>query len=212
MSVLALVPMLPADIALARQSLAGRPVLDHTLAALHAAASVDDVLVVAVDAGSVTAALAEALAQRPPADVVVIHDPLRPLVPPALIEQVIDAVRRSPARAAVPVLPVTDTLKSVDADGYVIGTVDRALFQVVSTPVAVGGATLRAELAAPAVPAEPAAAREGRVDLAVGLVQLLAARGVSVMTVAGVLEGLRVAEDAHIAIAAALLARPSPLP
>lgn len=53
---------------------------------------------------------------------VLIHDAARPLVPPTVIDRVLDALDRAPA--ALPVLPVADTLKR-GADGLVAGTVDR---------------------------------------------------------------------------------------
>ncbi|MEQ8585895.1 MAG: bifunctional 2-C-methyl-D-erythritol 4-phosphate cytidylyltransferase/2-C-methyl-D-erythritol 2,4-cyclodiphosphate synthase [Thalassobaculaceae bacterium] len=53
---------------------------------------------------------------------VLIHDAARPLVPAAVIDRVLDALDRTPA--ALPVLPVADTLKR-GADGLVAGTVSR---------------------------------------------------------------------------------------
>ena len=55
------------------------------------------------------------------AEIVVVHDAARPLASPALYERVVTAVRNG-ADAAVPGLPVSDTLKRVDA-GVVVGTV-----------------------------------------------------------------------------------------
>ena len=70
-----------------------------------------------------------ALGQRNEGDVVLVHDAARPLTP----AQVIDAVRAG-AGAVIPVLPVTDTLKSVDASGVVTGTPRRADMVAVQTP------------------------------------------------------------------------------
>ena len=69
---------------------------------------------------SVRAGLA---AIAPDTDIVVVHDAARPLASPELFELVIDAVRAG-ADAAVPALPVADTLKRVDGD-RVVETVDR---------------------------------------------------------------------------------------
>ena len=63
---------------------------------------------------SVRLALAAALGESD-VDVVLVHDAARALTPPALIRSVADAVRAG-APAVVPVLPVTDTVKRVDAD------------------------------------------------------------------------------------------------
>jgi 2-C-methyl-D-erythritol 4-phosphate cytidylyltransferase/2-C-methyl-D-erythritol 2,4-cyclodiphosphate synthase len=82
--------------------------------------------------GSVRAGL-EALQPYGP-DLVLVHDAARPFVSEALITRAITAARASPA--AVPVLSVTDTVKTVDAAGVVTGTIDRAIVRMVQTPQA----------------------------------------------------------------------------
>jgi len=67
-------------------------------------------------------------------DVVVVHDAARPLATRQLFARVIAAVRAG-ADAAVPALPVTDTLKRV-RDGRVVETVPRAELVAVQTPQA----------------------------------------------------------------------------
>jgi 2-C-methyl-D-erythritol 4-phosphate cytidylyltransferase len=67
--------------------------------------------------------------------VLVVHDALRPLAPRALTADVVAAVRDG-HRAAVPVLPLSDTVKQVDADGRPTGTPDRSGLRVVQTPQA----------------------------------------------------------------------------
>lgn len=62
---------------------------------------------------SVAAAL-DVLASRDGVDVVLVHDAARPLVPPALVARVVEAVR-SGHDAVVPGVPVTDTVKQVGA-------------------------------------------------------------------------------------------------
>ncbi|MDN5915863.1 MAG: 2-C-methyl-D-erythritol 4-phosphate cytidylyltransferase [Pseudonocardia sp.] len=66
-------------------------------------------------------------------DVVLVHDAARPLTPPDVVRRVVTAVR-SGLPAVIPVLPVTDTVKQVDADGVVTGTVDRSALRAVQTP------------------------------------------------------------------------------
>jgi 2-C-methyl-D-erythritol 4-phosphate cytidylyltransferase/2-C-methyl-D-erythritol 2,4-cyclodiphosphate synthase len=61
----------------------------------------------------------EALAHHKP-DHVLIHDAARPLLSPAIIDDVIAALRAG-ADAAVPLLPVSDTLRKKDDDGKWIG-------------------------------------------------------------------------------------------
>lgn len=74
-----------------------------------------------------------ALGQRNEGDVVLVHDAARPLTPAQVTARVIDAVRAG-AGAVIPVLPVTDTLKSVDASGVITGTPRRADMVAVQTP------------------------------------------------------------------------------
>ena len=73
----------------------------------------------------------EALASRKP-DVVLVHDAARPFVSPALIERAIAAGEKG---AAVPALPITDTVKSVEND-VVTSTLDRNALRTIQTPQA----------------------------------------------------------------------------
>lgn len=66
--------------------------------------------------------------------IVVIHDAARPLVTPRMIEDVIAEARRG--NGAAPGLPVVDTLKSVDENGLIDGTVERARVVRIQTPQA----------------------------------------------------------------------------
>jgi 2-C-methyl-D-erythritol 4-phosphate cytidylyltransferase len=68
---------------------------------------------------------------RDDVDVVLIHDGARPLVRPDVIDRVLAASAEGGAIAAV---PVTDTIKSVDADGRITGTPDRAALWQAQTP------------------------------------------------------------------------------
>ncbi len=76
------------------------------------------------------------------ADIVVVHDAARPLATPALFQRVIDAVR-SGADAAIPGLPVVDTIKRVSGS-TVLATLDRADLVAVQTPQAFRTSILRA--------------------------------------------------------------------
>jgi 2-C-methyl-D-erythritol 4-phosphate cytidylyltransferase len=75
-------------------------------------------------------------------DIVVVHDAARPLANATLFAAVIDAVR-SGADGAIPVLPITDTVKRVEGE-LVVGTVPRADLVIVQTPQAFRAAALRA--------------------------------------------------------------------
>jgi 2-C-methyl-D-erythritol 4-phosphate cytidylyltransferase/2-C-methyl-D-erythritol 2,4-cyclodiphosphate synthase len=81
----------------------------------------------------------EALASHQP-ELVLVHDAARPFASPALIARAIAAA--SATGAAVPVMPVVDTIKTVDAAGTIVGTVDRALLRAVQTPQAFAFAPL----------------------------------------------------------------------
>jgi 2-C-methyl-D-erythritol 4-phosphate cytidylyltransferase / 2-C-methyl-D-erythritol 2,4-cyclodiphosphate synthase len=81
---------------------------------------------------SVRAGLEALEKQRP--GIVLIHDAARPFASPALVARTIAAALQS--GAAVPALPVADTVKSVDAQGRVTATLDRASMRAVQTPQA----------------------------------------------------------------------------
>jgi len=87
---------------------------------------------------SVRAGLEALEAHRP--DLVLVHDAARPFATDALITRAIMAARAS--GAAVPVIPVADTVKTVDAAGAVTGTIDRAHLRMVQTPQAFAFAAL----------------------------------------------------------------------
>ena len=72
-----------------------------------------------------------ALAKEAP-DLVLIHDAARPFVTPALISRAIAAVQAT--GAAIPTLPVADTIKQVGAAGEVVGTPLRANLRIAQTP------------------------------------------------------------------------------
>jgi len=95
----------------------------------------------------------EALADQKP-DVVLIHDAARPFVTAALISRAIDAAGRT--GAAVPAIPVADTIKLVDASGNVEATPERARLRIAQTPQA-----FRFDVI---LEAHRRAAREGRDD------------------------------------------------
>jgi 2-C-methyl-D-erythritol 4-phosphate cytidylyltransferase / 2-C-methyl-D-erythritol 2,4-cyclodiphosphate synthase len=142
--------------------LAGRPVLARTLEAFLTHPSVDRVCVVIhpddnEPYDTAVASLAPLLAKRliPPAEggetrqdsvrfglerlgepdgaVVLVHDAARPFVDAALIDRAIGA---GESGAAVPGVPVTDTIKLIAPDGDVAGTPDRSSLRAIQTPQA----------------------------------------------------------------------------
>jgi 2-C-methyl-D-erythritol 4-phosphate cytidylyltransferase len=76
------------------------------------------------------------------ATLVLVHDAARPFASGELYDAVIAAVRGG-ADAAVPGVPVTDTIKQVTGDGVVVTTPDRASLVAVQTPQGFSAAMLR---------------------------------------------------------------------
>jgi 2-C-methyl-D-erythritol 4-phosphate cytidylyltransferase/2-C-methyl-D-erythritol 2,4-cyclodiphosphate synthase len=68
------------------------------------------------------------------ADIVLVHDGARPFVTPEFIQRIIEAAAEY--GAAIPSLPVTDTVRFTDRDGFAAGTPDRSTLRAVQTPQA----------------------------------------------------------------------------
>jgi 2-C-methyl-D-erythritol 4-phosphate cytidylyltransferase / 2-C-methyl-D-erythritol 2,4-cyclodiphosphate synthase len=122
-----------------------QPVIHPDDAALYRPATEGLTLLPAVHGGasrqaSVRAGL-EALEPLAPA-LVLVHDAARPFASETLITRAIAAAQAS--GAAVPVIAVADTVKTVDAAGVVTGTIDRAHLRLVQTPQAFGFTALLA--------------------------------------------------------------------
>lgn len=62
---------------------------------------------------------------------VAVHDAARPLASPALLHAGLSHL--GPARGAIPVLPIPDTVKRVD-NGVIVNTVDRTTLRLAQTP------------------------------------------------------------------------------
>ena len=152
----------------------GRPLLAHTLAALQAAPQVSSIVVVTseerrreledgpwlptsesvtfVDGGerrqdSVRSgfdALERAVPDTSGGRVVLVHDGARPVVSAALITAVIEAT--AVHGAAIPVVPVAETLKRIEGD-LIAATVDRSGLAAAQTPQGVRRGILRTALA-----------------------------------------------------------------
>jgi len=158
-------------------------------------------VVVTVVAGGASRqeSVARALAAVPVGfDVVLVHDAARALAPPSLVEAVAAAVRDG-HDAVIPVLPVVDTVKVVDADGYVERTVDRSALRAVQTPQGFRRGLL--------AKAHAAAGADQATDDA-GLVERL---GVAVRCVPGSELAIKVTRPADLAIAQMLLHSEAPV-
>jgi 2-C-methyl-D-erythritol 4-phosphate cytidylyltransferase len=131
--------------------LGGRPLVQWSLDVLRAAdgvhalvlalppgidgpAGVTSVAGGAVRSDSVRRALAAAGGEDP-AEMILVHDAARPLLSGALVQRVLAALEREPgADAAIAALPVTDTVKHADGEGFVAETLDRRSLWAVQTP------------------------------------------------------------------------------
>lgn len=133
-------------------NLGGRPMLELALEGLRNSGVVDSVVVAVpprrtdqaklvfggdavIVAGGAdrTESVRLALEAVGDADFVLVHDAARALTPPSLIARVVEALQSGHA-AVVPGLPVSDTIKAVDANGVVLGTPERSGLRAVQTP------------------------------------------------------------------------------
>ncbi len=149
-------------------------------------------------AASVRAALAQALRLHEDADVVLVHDAARALTPPEVVRAVVGAVR-SGCSAVIPVLPLADTVKELDAGGRVVATPDRSALRAVQTPQGFAADVL--------VRAHAGPGGGGSVTDDAGLVEAL---GVAVHTVPGHQLAFKITTALDLAVAELLLARVRP--
>ncbi len=203
----------------ALRELGGFPLLVHAVRTLVTARSVDLVVVAAPPSAEGVAEVQRLLADLPgdtrvvaggdtrqesvalalatlpeDCDVVLVHDAARALTPVDVVEAVVAAVRDG-AGAVIPVLPVADTIKAVDAD-LVTATVDRSTLRAVQTPQGFTRDILtKAHAAAdPTLPATDDA----------GLVEAL---GLPVRTVPGHAEAFKITTPFDLVLAEAVLRR-----
>ena len=127
-------------------------------------------------------------------DVVLVHDAARPLVPAALVSDVVAAVRGG-ADAVVPGIPLADTVKRIDAAGLVHETPDRAALRAVQTPQGFRRDVLEAAHAA-AGPGAEATDDAGLVERAGG----------AVLVIPGDEEAFKVTRPMDLLLAEAVLA------
>lgn len=135
--------------------LAGRPVLSHTLAAFDNTPSVAALVIVTSDEAYVREKVLAPWSVKKPVsfarggserqdsvwnainiiddcDIVVIHDGVRPLITPEVIEESITAARLYGASAVG--MPCKDTIKIIDENGFSVETPDRSRLWTIHTP------------------------------------------------------------------------------
>jgi 2-C-methyl-D-erythritol 4-phosphate cytidylyltransferase len=194
----------------ALRQLAGEPLLLHAVRRLRDCPSVGPVVVAAPAAEvavvqrllegldvTVVAGGAErqdsvrlGLAALPAeADLVLVHDAARALVPVAVVEAVVAALRAG-ATAVVPVVPVSDTVKRVAGD-VVLETLPRGELRAVQTPQGFTRAVLEQAHASGAPATDDAS--------------MVEALGVKVVTVPGSALALKVTTPLDLVVAEACL-------
>lgn len=135
-------------------SLAGKPLITHTLRAFEACTAIDQIVVVLSEANAEAVlpllrpfkkvtrtclggsrrqdSVRHGLYTLTACDWVVVHDGARPLVTPGMISQGLAVAQETGAAAAG--MPVIETLKAAHADGSVIRTVPREGLWAIQTP------------------------------------------------------------------------------
>ncbi len=195
--------------------LAGRPLVVHAVAALRSGGCAGIVVAVPADLSSEMARLLPehdvvvvaggssrqrsvvAALQAVPVDVdwVLIHDAARPLVPADVVKAVRTGLSAG-TPAVIPVVPVVDTVKSVDAQGRVTATVDRSGLRRAQTPQGFARNLLGRAL-------EHSACRGDEVTDDAAAV---AALGIPILTVPGDERDLKITTRHDLIVAEALLA------
>ena len=131
-------------------SLAGRPMLEWSVAALRSVPGIKQIVVAlppdildaaprgttAVPGGDARSqSVREALRASEDHHPVIVHDAARPLAPGGLFIRAVNELERSGSDAVIAAARVSDTIKEVDADGRtVLRTLDRSRLWAVQTP------------------------------------------------------------------------------
>ncbi len=207
---------LGADRPKALVELAGRPLLQWSIDVLSQVSGVERIVVAlppgttapagvtgidggAVRSDSVRRALAAA-GEGGDEQLVLVHDAARPLLSVELASAVISALESDPsADAAIAAVPVTDTIKRVDAAGAVSETLDRGELWAVQTPQVFRRGALERALDVPADELARASDDAWLVEQAGGRVLVVAASD----------ENLKVTTPTDLRVAELLLAERS---
>jgi 2-C-methyl-D-erythritol 4-phosphate cytidylyltransferase len=152
-------------------SLAGKPLIAHTLSAFEESSAVSSIVLVVppgreeefrtIANDEEISKLASVIpggehrhesvrrgleALPPEVELVAIHDAARPLITPDLITSCLEMAAKEGASALA--VPVTDTLHQIDASGSAAGSVDRSTLRAMQTPQVFYAAEIRDLLAA----------------------------------------------------------------
>jgi 2-C-methyl-D-erythritol 4-phosphate cytidylyltransferase len=144
------------------QTLAGKPMIQHVIERFlldelvtRVVVPVAEVLLASVKnsdrvtfvAGGETRqqSVIRGLAEADEAELIAVHDAARPLFSTAIFHAVVEAARAD--GAALPVIPVADTIHLMNADGTVAQTLDRTMLGAAQTPQCFHAEILREVLA-----------------------------------------------------------------
>jgi 2-C-methyl-D-erythritol 4-phosphate cytidylyltransferase len=149
---------------------AGRSLLEWSLAAFRSAGTIDEIVVAAppgeeervAEEGVLAVAGGEHRSESVAnalgvigGEIVVVHDAARPLVTPGLIDAVVEELAaEKDAAGVIAASPVSDTIKEASEGGRVERTLDRSGLWAVQTPQAFRAAALRHALSDPGSLAE----------------------------------------------------------
>ncbi len=201
-------------------ALGGQPIVVHSLRVLNAAPSVREIILAVPEAErdfclreivashgfkkvrQVIAGGAERQdsvrhgldAMDAKAELVLVHDAVRPFVTTAMIDRVV--ARAAEVGAAILAIPMRDTVKQVDADGLIEATVDRGRLWLAQTPQAFRTSLLRE--------AHQKALVEGK--RATDDAQLVEWLGHKVAIVEGSTENIKITRSEDLGIGEAILA------
>jgi 2-C-methyl-D-erythritol 4-phosphate cytidylyltransferase len=196
--------------------LAGRPLVEWSLAALGDAASVASVVIAAppgheveveriaagraaVLTGGETRAESVSLALAGVGDgLVAVHDAARPLITAELVDRLVARLASSGAECVIAAAPVADTLKREGEEGAVDATIDRTGLWGAQTPQVFRTTALRR--------AQEAARAAGHLEAATDEAWLIERVGETVLLEPAGSPNLKVTEPADLAVAEALLA------
>lgn len=141
--------------------------------------------------------VANGVAALPEVELIVVHDVARPLVTAEVIGRGLDVAERH--GTAIAMVPVSDTIKQVDAEGKIVRTIDRASLRAAQTPQIFRRDWLRRAYER----FEPSGSElETMTDEAM----LLERAGFSVATFPGISENIKLTVPADIRLAETLLA------
>lgn len=131
-------------------TLAGKPMLEWSVAALQAVPAIVRIVIalpsseldrapagtVAVAGGNARSeSVLAALHAASDGDPVIVHDAARPLASPELFERALAELEASGADAVIAAMPVSDTIKELDVDGRTVSrTLDRSRLWAIQTP------------------------------------------------------------------------------